>query len=94
MCKGYVDWCVFVQRISLNHDVSPQAISRLTPREAYDRAFRFKRASHISVLHKDLPHSEWTKPEEVCLSSHIAFYPRPTSDSVYAGCSVLEASRS
>jgi hypothetical protein len=92
-----VRWCVFVlRRISLNHDVSPQAISRLTPREAYDRAFRFKRASQASVLHKDLPQSEWTKPEEVCLSSHIAFYPRPTSDflSVFVGCSVFETSRS
>ncbi|KAI9433994.1 cytochrome b-c1 complex subunit 7 [Lactarius indigo] len=41
-----------------------RAISRLTPREAYDRAYRFKRASQASVLHKDLPQSEWTKPEE------------------------------
>ncbi|KAH9057142.1 cytochrome b-c1 complex subunit 7 [Lactarius deliciosus] len=41
-----------------------RALSRLTPREAYDRAYRFKRASHASVLHKDLPQSEWIKPEE------------------------------
>ncbi|KAN0141333.1 Cytochrome b-c1 complex subunit 7 [Lactarius tabidus] len=41
-----------------------RAISRLTPREAYDRAFRFKRASQASVLHKDLSKSEWTKPED------------------------------
>jgi len=41
-----------------------RALTRLTPREAYDRAFRFKRASHISVLHKELPKSEWIHPEE------------------------------
>jgi ubiquinol-cytochrome c reductase subunit 7 len=41
-----------------------RALSRLTPREAFDRAFRFKRASQASVLHKDLSQSEWTKPEE------------------------------
>ncbi|THH16510.1 hypothetical protein EW146_g4144 [Bondarzewia mesenterica] len=41
-----------------------RAIQRLTPREGYDRAYRFKRASQASVLHKDLPREEWTKPEE------------------------------
>ncbi|KAI0253961.1 cytochrome b-c1 complex subunit 7 [Lactifluus subvellereus] len=41
-----------------------RALTRLTPLEAYDRAFRFKRASQTSVLHKDLPPSEWIKPEE------------------------------
>jgi len=41
-----------------------RALTRLTPREAYDRAYRFKRASHASVLHKDLPKSEWINPDE------------------------------
>ncbi|KAF8478959.1 cytochrome b-c1 complex subunit 7 [Russula ochroleuca] len=41
-----------------------RALTRLTPREAYDRAYRFKRASQASVLHKDLPKSEWVNPEE------------------------------
>ncbi|KAI0362694.1 ubiquinol-cytochrome-c reductase complex subunit 6 [Trametes cingulata] len=41
-----------------------RALERLTPREAYDRAYRFKRASHCSVLHDVLPKSEWTKPSE------------------------------
>ncbi|KAL7283199.1 ubiquinol-cytochrome-c reductase complex subunit 6 [Trametes coccinea BRFM310] len=41
-----------------------RALERLTPREAYDRAFRFKRASHCSVLHNILPKEEWTKPSE------------------------------
>jgi len=73
MCKGYADFrfLCFRSEDFLNRDVSPQALSRLTPREAFDRAFRFKRASQASVLHKDLSQSEWTKPEEVCPSSHI-----------------------
>ncbi|KAN0105449.1 Cytochrome b-c1 complex subunit 7 [Russula decolorans] len=41
-----------------------RALTRLTPREAYDRAFRFKRASQASVQHKELPKSEWIHPEE------------------------------
>ncbi|KAH9934906.1 ubiquinol-cytochrome-c reductase complex subunit 6 [Fomitopsis serialis] len=41
-----------------------RALTRLTPREAYDRQFRLKRASHCSVLHDVLPKEQWTKPEE------------------------------
>ncbi|KAJ7285639.1 ubiquinol-cytochrome-c reductase complex subunit 6 [Mycena rebaudengoi] len=41
-----------------------QALSRLTPRQAYDRAFRIKRASQADVLHAPLPKAQWTKPEE------------------------------
>ncbi|KAJ8078538.1 Cytochrome b-c1 complex subunit 7 [Marasmius tenuissimus] len=41
-----------------------RAISRLTPRETYDRNYRFKRASQASVLHAPLPKEQWTKPEE------------------------------
>ncbi|KAI0279786.1 hypothetical protein BC826DRAFT_886072, partial [Russula brevipes] len=36
-----------------------QALTRLTPRESYDHAFRFKHASQASVLHKELPEPEW-----------------------------------
>ncbi len=42
-----------------------QALGRLTDREAYDRSFRFKRASQASVMHIDLPKDQWTKPAEV-----------------------------
>lgn len=42
-----------------------QAIARLTPREQYDRAFRFKRASQCSVLHDVLPKDQWTSPSQV-----------------------------
>jgi len=41
-----------------------RALQRLTPLEAYDRAFRIKRASQASVLHKPLPKELWMKPEE------------------------------
>jgi len=46
-----------------NPDVQ-RALTRLTPREHYDRAYRFKRASQSSVLHKPLPKEQWIAPEE------------------------------
>jgi|SRR6266702_1854765 len=99
MCKGYADFrfMCFRSENFLNHDVSSQAISRLTPREAYDRAFRFKRASQAGVLHKDLSQSEWTKPEEVCSQrTHPPTHARQAAHflSVCIGRSVFEASRS
>ncbi|KJA27449.1 hypothetical protein HYPSUDRAFT_131295 [Hypholoma sublateritium FD-334 SS-4] len=45
-------------------DEVQRALKRLTPAESYDRAFRLKRASQASVLHKPLEKSEWIKPEE------------------------------
>ena len=59
-----------VESLSLKLVVHTQALTRLTPREAYDRAYRFKRASQASVLHKDLPKSEWVNPEEVWPHEH------------------------
>ncbi|KAF8514040.1 cytochrome b-c1 complex subunit 7, partial [Gautieria morchelliformis] len=41
-----------------------KALSRLSPREAYDRAYRLRLASQCSVLHKDLPKEQWVKPSE------------------------------
>ncbi|RDB24153.1 Cytochrome b-c1 complex subunit 7 [Hypsizygus marmoreus] len=41
-----------------------RALSRLTTREKYDRAYRLKRASQASVLHGPLPKEQWLKPEE------------------------------
>ncbi|OAV96188.1 hypothetical protein PTTG_03425 [Puccinia triticina 1-1 BBBD Race 1] len=40
-----------------------KAISRLTEREQYDRSYRLRVASQLSVLHKELPKEDWTKPE-------------------------------
>jgi hypothetical protein len=65
MSKGYAGFCsVFLERVFVE-TLFVQALTRLTPREAYDRVFRFKRASQASVLHKELPKSEWINPEEV-----------------------------
>ncbi|MBW0475604.1 hypothetical protein O181_015319 [Austropuccinia psidii MF-1] len=41
-----------------------KAISRLSEREQYDRSYRLRVAFQLSLLHKELPKSEWTKPEE------------------------------
>ncbi|KAG8787978.1 Cytochrome b-c1 complex subunit 7 [Ceratobasidium sp. 428] len=41
-----------------------RAISRLPEKESYDRAFRQRVAFQQSVLHKDLPKSQWLKPED------------------------------
>ncbi|KAI0085478.1 ubiquinol-cytochrome-c reductase complex subunit 6 [Irpex rosettiformis] len=41
-----------------------RALGRLTDKEQYDRTFRFRRASQASILHADLPKSQWLKPEE------------------------------
>jgi len=40
------------------------ALKRLPPREAYDRVYRIRRATQLSVQHKLLPKDQWTKPEE------------------------------
>ncbi|EDR11274.1 uncharacterized protein LACBIDRAFT_293408 [Laccaria bicolor S238N-H82] len=41
-----------------------RALSRLTPREAYDRAYRLKRASQASILHAPLSKEQWMQPSE------------------------------
>ncbi|KAG6884940.1 hypothetical protein C0993_007122 [Termitomyces sp. T159_Od127] len=41
-----------------------RALTRLTVREKYDRAYRLKRASQASVLHAPLPKEQWTSPTE------------------------------
>ncbi|KAG6909438.1 hypothetical protein DXG01_000423 [Tephrocybe rancida] len=41
-----------------------RALTRLTLREKYDRAFRLKRASQASVLHAPLPKEQWMTAEE------------------------------
>ncbi|TEB36271.1 ubiquinol-cytochrome-c reductase complex subunit 6 [Coprinellus micaceus] len=51
-----------------------RALDRLTLRETYDRAYRLKRASQASVLHKPLEKDQWTKSEEDVryLTPHIS----------------------
>jgi hypothetical protein len=45
--------------------VSIQALGRLSERESYDRAFRLKQAIQLSLMHRELPKEQWTKPEQV-----------------------------
>ncbi|EMF08300.1 ubiquinol-cytochrome c reductase complex 14 kDa protein [Sphaerulina musiva SO2202] len=40
------------------------ALKRLSPKEAYDRVFRMRRAFQCSLAHQLLPKHEWTKPED------------------------------
>ncbi|KAN0061708.1 Cytochrome b-c1 complex subunit 7, mitochondrial [Thecaphora frezii] len=37
-----------------------KALARLPEREAYDRAFRLRQASQLSVIHRELPKEQWT----------------------------------
>ncbi|CED84410.1 ubiquinol-cytochrome-c reductase complex subunit 6 [Phaffia rhodozyma] len=46
-----------------NMDVQ-KALGRLTAREGYDRVYRLRRAIQQEIIHRDLPESEWTKPED------------------------------
>ncbi|KAK0652990.1 cytochrome b-c1 complex subunit 7 [Cercophora newfieldiana] len=40
------------------------ALKRLPAKESYDRIYRIRRATQLSLQHKLLPKAEWTKPEE------------------------------
>ena len=40
------------------------AIKRLSPKENYDRIYRLRRATQLSLRQKVLPRAEWTKAEE------------------------------
>ncbi len=66
-----------------------QAITRLTPREYYDRSYRLKRACQASVLHAPLPKEQWTKPEDVSLLWNI---PLPFNLSISTGRQIPLAS--
>ncbi|KAL2204155.1 14 kDa subunit of cytochrome bd ubiquinol oxidase [Sarocladium strictum] len=40
------------------------ALKRLSNKESYERVYRIRRATQLSIQHKLLPREEWTKPEE------------------------------
>ena len=53
-----------------DHDLDiTQAISRLSEREQYDRAFRIRTAIQQSIQHKGLPKDQWVTPEQVRYNS-------------------------
>lgn len=50
--------------ISEENETVLKALSRLPAKDNYDRIYRLRRATQLSLQHKLLPKSEWTKPEE------------------------------
>jgi hypothetical protein len=47
------------------------ALKRLSPKEAYERIYRIRRAQQCSYQHKILPRDQWTKPEDVRRAQRI-----------------------
>ncbi|GAB1741284.1 hypothetical protein D0869_08637 [Hortaea werneckii] len=45
-------------------EIVQQALKRLSPKEAYDRVFRMRRAFQCSLSHQLLPKAEWTKTND------------------------------
>jgi len=62
-----------------------RALTRLTPREYYDRTYRLKRASQASVLHAPLQKDLWVKPEEDVryLKPHVLDVEKETNERAY-----------
>ncbi|KAK3996678.1 cytochrome b-c1 complex subunit 7 [Cladorrhinum sp. PSN332] len=50
--------------ISEENETVLKALRRLPPKEAYDRIYRLRRATQLSLQQKVLPKNEWTKAEE------------------------------
>ncbi len=50
--------------IEEDNEPALKALSRLSERERYDRIYRIRRATQLSLQHKILPKAEWTKAEE------------------------------
>lgn len=40
------------------------ALKRLSPKEGYDRVYRMRRATQLSLQHQILPKSQWTTDKE------------------------------
>ncbi|KAL0476046.1 complex III subunit 7 [Neurospora intermedia] len=50
--------------ISEENETVLAALQRLSPKESYDRIYRIRRATQLSLTHKLLPKNEWTTQEE------------------------------
>lgn len=50
--------------ISEENETVLKALHRLSPQQSYDRIYRIRRATQLSLQQKILPKAEWTKPEE------------------------------
>src|SRR5258705_3978415 len=66
-----------------------QALTRLTPREYYDRSYRLKRACQASVLHAPLSKEQWTKSEDV---GCFVMYSIHMANVLPIGCQIPRAS--
>lgn len=56
--------CYF-EEVNHSYVIFFKAISRLSEREQYDRAFRLRTAIQQSILHKGLPKEQWVTSEQV-----------------------------
>jgi ubiquinol-cytochrome c reductase subunit 7 len=56
--------CSYDDLISEENEDVQTALKRLTPKESYDRVFRLRRATQLSLQQKVLPREAWTKPED------------------------------
>ncbi|KAM7187986.1 Cytochrome b-c1 complex subunit 7 [Rhypophila sp. PSN 637] len=50
--------------ISEEDETVLKALKRLDEKTSYDRVYRMRRATQLSLQQKILPKAEWTKPEE------------------------------
>lgn len=61
---NYVYYFRYDDLIAEESPVVQKAISRLEPKEYYDRVFRIRRAHQLSLMHQLLPKEERLKPED------------------------------
>ena len=61
------------------------AIKRLSAKESYERVYRIRRATQLSIQHKLLPKEEWTKPEDVRRNPTNQDMSRKTGDTNIGG---------
>jgi ubiquinol-cytochrome c reductase subunit 7 len=59
-----ISFCSADDLILEENETVLKALGRLSPKESYDRIYRIRRATQLSLQQKILPKNEWTKPEE------------------------------
>lgn len=62
---GIILMTIYICRDSILNCAMFKALHRLTPREEYDRAYRIRLASQLSVLHHGLPKEQVMSAEQV-----------------------------
>lgn len=76
LADKYADICGYRQHglkyddlIIEENETVQKALKRLTPREEYDRAYRLRVASQLSVLHHPLPKEQQLTQQQVSLTA-------------------------